>query len=71
MVYPGTGKEAEMATIEDIHDHDDRKETPSVSTLPLSLQAKSPEEMIAFKKKTVRKIDIRLMPLLIILFLLK
>jgi len=66
-----SAKEAEMATIENIHDHDDRKEVPIISTLPLSLQGKTPEELAAFKKAMVRKIDMRLMPLLIILFLLK
>lgn len=66
-----SGKEAEMATIENINDHDDRKEIPIISTLPLSLQGKSPEELVAFKKAMVRKIDFRLMPMLIILFLLK
>ncbi|KAL5323518.1 hypothetical protein ACEPPN_008056 [Leptodophora sp. 'Broadleaf-Isolate-01'] len=65
-----SGKEAEMATIENINDHDDRKEIPIISTLPLSLQGKSPEELVAFKKAMVRKIDFRLMPMLIILFLL-
>ncbi|KAG4436142.1 hypothetical protein IFR05_008385 [Cadophora sp. M221] len=65
-----SGKETEMATIENVNDHDDRKEIPIISTLPLSLQSKSPEELIAFKKAMVRKIDFRLMPMLIILFLL-
>lgn len=59
-------------TIENLHDSYDVKEnvTP-VSTLPLSLQHLSPEELATFRKKMVRKIDIRLMPMLIILFLLK
>jgi predicted Zn-dependent peptidase len=43
----------------------------TVSTLPASIQHLSAEELADFKKKMIRKIDIRLMPMLIILFLLK
>jgi hypothetical protein len=40
-------------------------------TLPTILASKTPEEMVAIKKSLVRKIDTRLLPMLIILFLLK
>lgn len=54
------------------HLHDDTKEQVMVAnSLPMSLRHLSPDELEAFRKKLVRKIDIRLMPMLIILFLLK
>lgn len=40
-------------------------------TLPESLANKSPEEMAIMRKVVVRKIDLRLMPMLVTLFLLK
>ncbi|KAL2073945.1 hypothetical protein VTL71DRAFT_11271 [Oculimacula yallundae] len=66
----GSSKGVEMATIKDIHDHDDCKIILVISTLPLSLQGKSVEELSAFKKKIVRKVDLRSIPMLIIFFLL-
>lgn len=63
-------EKSSQSTIENLHD-DTKKEGEVASTLPLSLRHLSPEELAVFKKKMVRKIDIRLMPMLIILFLLK
>lgn len=39
--------------------------------LPAILSSKTPEEMTALRKGLVRKIDMRLMPMLVVLFLLK
>jgi len=58
-------------TIESIHE-EQLKPVPYVTgTLPESLQHMSPAEINALRKRLVRKIDLRLMPMLIILFLLK
>jgi hypothetical protein len=58
-------------TVEDIKDEKAKGEVYVSGTLPESLRHKSPEEITALRKRLVRKIDIRLMPMLIILFLLK
>jgi len=63
-------EKSSQSTVEDFH-NDGKVGVVVTPTLPLSLQHLSPEELAAFKRKMVRKIDIRLMPLLIILFLLK
>ncbi|KAH8601703.1 putative MFS transporter [Bisporella sp. PMI_857] len=57
-------------TVEDIKDEKAKGEVYVSGTLPESLRHKSPEEITALRKRLVRKIDIRLMPMLIILFLL-
>jgi hypothetical protein len=43
----------------------------SADDLPEILAGKSPEELITLRKGLVRKIDNRLMPMLVVLFLLK
>ena len=63
-------EKSSQSTIENLHD-ETKDNGALVSILPLSLQHLSPEELVSFRKKMVRKIDIRLMPMLIILFLLK
>lgn len=63
-------EKSSQSTIEHLHD-DVKENVTNASTMPLSLQHLSPEELAVFRKKMVRKIDIRLMPMLIILFLLK
>jgi len=65
-----TEEKSSQSTIEDLRG-DAKEDVEIASFLPLSLQHLSPEELAIFRKKMVRKIDIRLMPLLIILFLLK
>lgn len=72
MVSQTPEKLADLMAVENIHDGQNCVKDHSLeSTLPLSLQGMTPDELVAFKKKLVRKIDIRLMPMLILLFLLK
>lgn len=47
------------------------KQGVNADELPEILASKTPEEMLALKKRFVRKIDTRLMPMLVVLFLLK
>jgi hypothetical protein len=68
VTYPE--EKSSHSNIEDLQ-VDSKDNVAIASTLPLSLQHLSAEELAIFKKKMVRKIDIRLMPMLIILFLLK
>lgn len=58
-------------TIESIHEEQLKPVRYVTGTLPESLQHMSPAEINALRKRLVRKIDLRLMPMLIILFLLK
>ena len=70
MVSTSPEEKSSQLTVENIH-NDEKESIVATPTLPISLQHLSPEELAAFKRKIVRKIDIRLMPMLIILFLLK
>ena len=70
MVLTPPEEKSSQLTVENVH-NDEKEGIVATLTLPISLQHLSPEELAAFKRKIVRKIDIRLMPMLIILFLLK
>lgn len=61
---------AEKASIEYIVEADE-KQPYHKGVIPESLAGKSPEELLALRKSLVRKIDFRLLPMLILLFLLK
>lgn len=72
MLSQKSEKPGDVVAIEDIQDEQDlKKGCPLESTLPISLQDKSAKELAVFRRKLVQKIDIRLMPMLILLFLLK
>lgn len=72
MLSEKSEKAAEVGAIENIHEEQDLKNDLLIgTTLPISLQSKTAEELASFKRNLVRKIDLRLMPMLIAIFLLK
>lgn len=71
MVSQKSEKTGDVMAIENTDNEEDLKKGRLESTLPISLQDKSSKELAVFRRKLVRKIDLRLMPMLILLFLLK
>jgi hypothetical protein len=49
---------------------DQEKSSLERDHLPVCLRKYSPDEMVIFEKKLVRKMDIRILPILILMFLL-
>lgn len=71
MVSQKSEKTGDVMAIENTDNEQDLRKVRLESTLPISLQDKSTKELAVFRRKLVQKIDLRLMPMLILLFLLK
>jgi hypothetical protein len=71
MTFSYGGKSRTKISIEGVTDEMVDKPELRQGKMPDSLADRSLEEMTALRKLLVRKIDIRLMPVLIVLFLLK